>query len=72
MKENISISIPKNLKQALDKEGKAEGLSRSAIVVEAVKKYLAVRKIQGLRRTMIPKAQAQGIYTDEDVFARVS
>jgi metal-responsive CopG/Arc/MetJ family transcriptional regulator len=72
MKESISISIPKDIKRALDKEGKAEGISRSAVVVEALKKYLGVRKIESIRSKMIPKARSQGIYTDEDVFARLS
>ncbi len=72
MMDSITITIPKRLKEELDRERKAEGLSRSAIVSEALKKYLTLRKLESLRQKMIPKARAQGIYTDEDVFARVS
>jgi len=72
MNESITISIPKRLKVALDKERKAEGLSRSAVVAEALAKHLTVRKLEALRRKMVPKARARGIRTDEDVFAIVS
>jgi metal-responsive CopG/Arc/MetJ family transcriptional regulator len=72
MQESITISIPKEIKRALDRERKAKGISRSAVVSDALKKYLALREIAELRQKMIPKARAQGIYSDEDVFARVS
>ncbi len=72
MQESITVSIPKEIKRALDRERKAKGLSRSALVSDALKKYLALRDLNQLREKMRPKAQAHGIYTDEDVFARVS
>ena len=72
MQENITVSIPREVKRALDRERKAKGLSRSAVVSEALKKYLALRDLAVLRKKMIPHARSQGIYTDEDVFVRVS
>jgi hypothetical protein len=39
---------------------------------EAIKMYLFLRRFWLLRERMIPKAQAQGIFTDQDVFDCVS
>jgi predicted transcriptional regulator len=72
MQESITISLPSNIKKTLDKERKARGLSRSAVVSAALNKYLTLLEIGSLREKMIPKAQAQGIFTDEDVFARLA
>lgn len=74
MKESVSItvSLPSELVREIDKEMKKEGLSRSAVVVGALRKYLTIRKLRALNKKMSAKARAQGIYTDEDVFARVS
>ncbi|MFI5201194.1 MAG: ribbon-helix-helix protein, CopG family [Candidatus Kapaibacterium sp.] len=72
MNESITISIPKRLKRTLDRERKAKGISRSSLVVDALQRYLTIQKLEDLREKMIPRARAQGIYTDEDVFSRVS
>jgi metal-responsive CopG/Arc/MetJ family transcriptional regulator len=58
MQESITVSIPKEIKQALDREHKAKGISRSAVVSDALKKYFALREIAELRQKMIPKARA--------------
>jgi hypothetical protein len=49
-----------------------DGLSRSDIVRESVCDYLFVRQFRGLRKNLVPKAAALGIYTDQDVFNQVS
>jgi hypothetical protein len=41
-------------------------------VREALRRYLAVREFQRLRESLIPFAEAQGVFTDEDVFRIVS
>ena len=66
------ISIPKKIRKSLDAITKEEGLSRSEVVRECLRDYLVVRRFRALRRKMIPHAQKQGIYTDEDVFKLVS
>jgi len=72
MRESISISLPKSIKQKLDLVSKQEHLGRSSIVQKALRQFLAVREFQRLRAIMVPKAQRKGIYTDEDVFKKVS
>ena len=74
MKESVSItvSLPSELVREIDIEMKKEGLSRSAVVVGALRKYLTIRKLRTINKKMSAKARAQGIYTDEDVFERLS
>lgn len=72
MRETMTISLPPKIKSELDRAVHEEGLSRSDIVRESLRQYLFLRKFRALRAKMVTKAQAQGIYTDEDVFDRVS
>jgi metal-responsive CopG/Arc/MetJ family transcriptional regulator len=72
MRENISVSLPENLKMELDRVSSQEGVSRSDLLREALKEYLFVKEFRALRARMVAEAQANGIFTDEDVFHRVS
>ncbi len=72
MQETITITLPAEIKPALDEVTRKEGISLSELVAEAVKEYLFFRQFRLLRERMIPKAQTQGIYTEQDVFDRVS
>ncbi|HEV2146338.1 MAG TPA: ribbon-helix-helix domain-containing protein [Longimicrobiaceae bacterium] len=72
MRESISISLPEELKAELDRFTQAEGVSRSDLVREALREYLFTRRFRRLRQELMPYAEAQGIYTDEDVFREVS
>jgi metal-responsive CopG/Arc/MetJ family transcriptional regulator len=72
MQETITITLPEETKLVLDDVRRKEGLSLSELVSEAIKEYLFFRRFRLLRERVIPKAQAQGIYTDQDVFERVS
>jgi metal-responsive CopG/Arc/MetJ family transcriptional regulator len=72
MQETITITLPEETKLVLDGVRREEGVSLSELVSEAIKEYLFFRRFRLLRERMIPKARAQGIYTDQDVFERVS
>jgi metal-responsive CopG/Arc/MetJ family transcriptional regulator len=72
MRESISISLPEDLKDELDRFTRAEGTTRSDLVREALREYLFSRRLRSLRQELMPYAEAQGIYTDEDVFREVS
>jgi len=72
MRETITISIPDHLRKELDQITSEEGISRSDIVRESLRDYLFIRHFRSLRNRMMAKAQAVGIFTDEDVFNRVS
>ena len=72
MREIITVSIPKEIKKEIDALSAKEGISRSNLIRQSIKDYLFVHQFRALRHQMIPKAKAQGVYTDEDVFDRVS
>jgi metal-responsive CopG/Arc/MetJ family transcriptional regulator len=72
MRETISISLPEDVKTALDEATRAEGMSRSDLVRQALRDYLFLRKFRVLRSQLMAEAQPRGILTDEDVFKRVS
>ena len=71
MRESISISLPEDLKAELDEAVRADGVSRSDVVREAVREYLFIRRFRALRQELIPYAEAAGVFTDEDVFRAV-
>ncbi len=72
MRDTITISVPEKVRLELDRVSKAEGVSRSDIVRESIRDYLFVRQFRSLRRTMATKASRRKVYTDQDVFDRVS
>ncbi len=72
MRETITVSLPKILKKKLDRQVKQEHINRSDIVREALRDYFTLQEFRRLRAKMIPLAEKQGIYTDEDVFRKVS
>ena len=72
MRETVTISLPQAIRRELDKVAKAEGVSRSDVLRQSLEDFLFVRRFRQLRQRMMAVAQAQGIFTDEDVFTRVS
>lgn len=72
MRETITISLPEEIKTALDEVMREQGLSRSELVREALREYLLVHHFRLLRQQMLPHAREQGVYTDQDVFDRIS
>ncbi len=72
MRQTVAISLPEDIKEALDKVCDEEGVSRSDLVRESIRDYLFFRRFRALRARLLAKAKAQGIYTDDDVFDRVS
>ncbi|KAA0230948.1 hypothetical protein EDS67_04365 [candidate division KSB1 bacterium] len=72
MLETITVTLPADLEPAFNDAIKEEGISPNEFVSVAVKEYLFLRRFRLLRERMVMQAQAQGIYTDQDVFKRVS
>jgi len=72
MRETVTISLPQAIRRELDKVAKAEGVSRSDVLRQSLEDFLFVRRFRQVRQRMMAIAQAQGIFTDEDVFTRVS
>lgn len=72
MRETVTISLPQAVRRELDRVAKEEGISRSDLLRESLEDFLFVRRFRRLRQRMMAAAQAQGIYTDQDVFDRIS
>lgn len=72
MRQTVAVSLPVDLAAELDAVAERAGASRSEIVRDALRRYFAVREFQRLRDSLVPFAEAQGIFTDEDVFRIVS
>ncbi len=71
MRDTVTISLPPMLRRQMQRAARDTGLSASAYVREAVKQRLALERFRALRAKLAPRARAQGIYTDEDVFKLV-
>lgn len=72
MRESISINLPEELKYELDRVTELEGICRDDLVREALREYLSARRFRALRQELMPYAEAQSVYTDEDVFRAIS
>jgi predicted transcriptional regulator len=72
MRETVTISLPPDVRRELDRIAKEDGLSRSDVLRQSLEDFLFVRRFRRLRQRMMASAQAEGVYTDEDVFTRVS
>lgn len=72
MRSTITISVPEKVRTELDRVSEAEGVSRSDIVRESIRDYLFIRQFRSLRKSMVTKASRRKVYTDQDVFDRVS
>jgi len=72
MKENVTVSLPETMSSDLKRMAEEEGLTKSQIVRNALQDYIFIKKFRALRNKMVAKAQAQGVFTDEDVFEKMS
>ncbi len=72
MRSTMTISVPEQMRMELDEISHSEGVSRSDIVRESLRDYLFIRRFRRLRNVMVSKAAKRGIYTDQDVFDKVS
>jgi predicted transcriptional regulator len=64
--------LDSDLEELLDKVCRETGRSRSDVVRDALRRQLTLQLFEEARRNAIPFAEAQGIFTDEDVFKLVS
>ena len=68
----ITIRLDPSLEKLLDRVCRKTGRSRSEVVREALRRQPTLDLFEEARRDLIPFAEAQGIFTDEDVFRLVS
>ena len=68
----LTIRIDEKLDAELRGMVARTGTGNSAFVREAVRRQLAIARLEELRRRVAPFAEARGWLTDEDVFDEVS
>ena len=64
----ITLRVPDELDRELQRRSAAQGISKSDLAREALRRYLFVTDFRALRSELVARAQALGINTDEDVF----
>ena len=72
MQKTIAIAVPEDMASELEELAHEQGCADEEVVFDILRRYLLIRRIDLMREEMIPKAQKMGIYTDQDVFDRVS
>jgi metal-responsive CopG/Arc/MetJ family transcriptional regulator len=72
VRTSVSVSLPEKLNKEINKIAREMHLTRSDIVKVALTEYLFKYRFRKVRKKMVEKARAKGIYTDEDVFNRLS
>ena len=68
----ITIRLDPSLEELLDQVCSKTGRSRSEVVREALRRQLTLQLFEEARHQIVPFAEAQGIFTDEEVFNLVS
>ncbi|HLM68446.1 MAG TPA: hypothetical protein VK358_12995 [Longimicrobium sp.] len=72
MQDVVTIELPPDVSADLDQFATRNGVAREAVVREALRDFLFFRRMRDARIRMTAEAQAQGLFTDEQVFDRVS
>jgi predicted transcriptional regulator len=68
----MTVRIPDDLKQQLDKLSRQLKRPTSELVRESLRRYIVTEQLRAIRRNTVPLAEAQGYLTDEDIFKEVS
>lgn len=72
MRNTLTISLPAKLRQSVIRSAKKRKMSTSEFMRSAAQQKLWEDAFDESVRMLQPRARAQGIYTDEDVFKIVS
>ena len=70
--ETLTIRLPDELRDNLQKLSQEQNKPVSDIVRESIRRYVAVERFRALRKKVLPFAEAQGFLTDEDIFKEIS
>lgn len=71
MRKNANVSLPGELKAQLDEVAEKEAAPVARWSVKCSATYLFTRKFRRLCVRMMSQAQAQGAFTDKDVFEQI-
>lgn len=71
MSQTLTIRIPDELRESLQNISETEHKPVSDIVRESIRDYVSVHKFRAIRKKVLPFAEAQGLFEDEDVFEKL-
>ncbi len=72
MEEILTVRVPKGTKRRLERRARAEKLTLSQYVRQALDTEQLLGAFDAARPELVVHARSKGIYTDEDVFKIVS
>ncbi|MEW6001374.1 MAG: ribbon-helix-helix protein, CopG family [Nitrospirota bacterium] len=72
MRTILSVSLPENISEELDRFAKSTGRNKSDIVKESLSMFLWEMKLKKVQKKLSLKAKKLGIVSEEDVFKAIS
>jgi len=72
MRTVLSISLPEQISQELNRFAKNTGRNKSDIVKESISLYLWESRLSQIKKRLSSKAKKAGIITEDDLFKAVS
>jgi len=71
MDKIITVRVPEDLNNDLQKISKEEDKSVSNLIRESLRRYIQIYRFRKLREKVLPFAEARGLLTDEDIFNKL-
>jgi metal-responsive CopG/Arc/MetJ family transcriptional regulator len=68
----LSVSLPENISEELDRFAKSTGRNKSDIVKESLSMFFWETKLKKVQKKLGMKAKKLGIINEEDVFKAIS
>ena len=72
MEEILTIRVPKGTRRRLERLARAQHVTLSQYVRRAIDTEQLLGALEDARASLTPIARARGVFTDEDVFSRIS
>lgn len=72
MRTVLSVSLPENISEDLEKFAKNSGRNKSDIVKESLSLFLWEMKLRNTQKKLASKAKQLGIVSEDDVFKTIS
>ena len=68
----LTFRLPEDLRRQLEALSASESRPVSGLVRESIQRYVTIERFRSLRAAVKPRAEAEGLLTDEDVFDSTS
>ena len=68
----LTIRLSEALKTELNNISREENRTVSEIVRESLRRFVILERFRSVRKRVLPFTEAQGLFTDEDVFKAMS